>query len=83
MPDEEFLGMVQEGINEWARTVISTGGNIKIAKSHAKVSIPVWNRGHCKTKKPGRLPTQSFTVPQRDNSVKSIKVLDYKVAKSL
>ena len=32
-------------------------------------------------KKHGRLPNQSFAVPQRDNSVKSIKVLDYKVAK--
>ena len=26
VPDEEFLGMVQEGINEWARMVISRGG---------------------------------------------------------
>ena len=45
VPDEEFLAMVQEGINEWASTVICTGFNIKIAKSHAKVSIPVWNEG--------------------------------------
>ena len=49
--DEEFLTMVQQGINDWANTVISTGWNIKIAKSHAKVSIPVWSRGHCRTRK--------------------------------
>ena len=36
----DFLAMVQKGIDEWANTVISTGGNIKITKSHAKVSIP-------------------------------------------
>ena len=42
--------MVQEGINEWAHTVISMGQNIKIAKSYAKVSIPVWNQGHFKMK---------------------------------
>ena len=26
MLEEEFLNMVQEGINEWASTVITTGG---------------------------------------------------------
>ena len=81
VPDEEFLARVQEGINDWANMVISTGGNIKITKSHAKVSMPVWTKGHCRTRKLSRLPTRSFTIPQRDKSVKSIKVLDYKVAK--
>merc|ERR1712051_452618 len=34
--------MVQEGIDDWAKTVIATGGNIKITKSHAKVKAPKW-----------------------------------------
>ena len=38
--NEEFLAMAQEGINDWARVVICTSGNIKIVKSHAKVSVP-------------------------------------------
>ena len=79
--DEEFLAMVQGGINDWANTVISTGGNIKIAKSHAKVSVPTWSRGHCRVKKSSSLPTKSFTIPQYDKTTKSIKVLDYEVAK--
>ena len=45
--EEEFLNMVQEGINEWASTVIYTGGNIKIVKSHAKVHVPKFKNGLC------------------------------------
>ena len=83
VPDEEFLAMVKEEINGQVSTVVCTVGNIKIDKSYAKVSTPVWNQGYCKAKKSGRLTIGSFTIPQRDKSFKSIKVLDYKVAKSL
>ena len=41
----------------------------------------MWSKGHFKTKRSNKLPIQSFTVPQHDNSVKSIKVLNYEVAK--
>ena len=81
MTEEDFLGMVQEGIDDWAKTVIATGGNIKISKSHAKVNVPKWMRGYCKAHKISRLPTTNFTVPQRDGSVKTMKTLVYSVAK--
>ena len=56
VPEDNFLAMVQEHINKWANIMISTGGNIKIAKSHAKVSIPMWSKGHCKTRHANKLP---------------------------
>ena len=80
MTDEDFLSMVQEGINDWANTVIFTGGNIKITKSHAKVSVPTWNRGRWKPKIIRHLPVQSFTIPQRDGTTKSVKTLSYSTA---
>ena len=40
-----------------------------------------WKNGHCRTRNSRKLLIPTFTIPQRDNSVKSIKVLDYKVAK--
>jgi hypothetical protein len=80
MTDEDFLSMVQEGINDWAKTVISTGGNIKITKSHAKVSVPIWNRGQCRPRSIRHLPVKSFTIPQRDGTIKSVKTLGYSTA---
>ena len=79
--DEDFLAMVQEGINDWARTVICTGGNIKIIKSRAKVSVPMWDRGRCRPKSVHQLPVKSFIVPQRDGSTKSVETLSYSIAK--
>ena len=80
MTDEDFLDMVQQGINDWAKTVISTGGNIKIAKSHAKVSVPKWDRGQSRSKSIKHLPVRSFTIPQRDGAIKSVKILSYSTA---
>ena len=61
--------------------MITTGGNIKITKSHAKVNVPKWLRGYCKVYNVSKLPITNFTVPQRDGSVKSMKTLSYSVAK--
>ena len=83
MTDEDFLSMVQEGINDWARTVISTGGNIKIVKSHAKLSVTRHVRGQRVTKNIKSLPVQTFTVPQRSGPDKPIEILSYKTGKSL
>lgn len=81
MSEEEFLNMVQEGINEWARTVITTGGNIKIVKSHVKVHIPKFSKGRCMNTPIKKLSRQSFTIPQRSGPDRPIKILGYDKAK--
>ena len=61
--------------------MICTGGNIKISKSHAKVSVPMWDQGRCRPTSVHHLPVKSFTVPQRDGSTKSVQTLSYSIAK--
>ena len=82
MSEDDFLDMVQEGINEWAKIVIFAGGNIKIAKCHAKLNVPRFDRGQCNVKDIKRLLIQSFTVPQMSGPGKPIKILNYSKAKN-
>ena len=46
---ESFIDKVQNGVTDWAKTVMATGGEINLKKSFAKIWIPYFNRatGEC------------------------------------
>ena len=41
---ESFIDKVQEGISDWSKTVMATGGEIKPKKSFTKIWIPCFNK---------------------------------------
>jgi len=75
---ESFIDKVQDGVTDWAKTVMATGGEINLKKSFAKIWIPCFNRatGECNWTKKRRLPRAVLKVPQKDGSVEDTEIKD-------
>ena len=73
---KSFMNKVQEGVSDWAKTVITTGGEISLKKSFAKIWIPCFNKttGECSWLKKRKLPRAVLKAPQRDGSVEVIEI---------
>ena len=75
---ESFIDKVQEGISDWSKTVMATGGEINLKNSFAKIWIPCFNKatGECGWLKKRKLPRVTLKIPQRDGSVEDIVIKD-------
>ena len=65
---ESFKDKVEDGITDWAKTVMATGGEISLKKSFVKIWVPCLNRatGECNWTKKRKLPRAVLKVSQRD-----------------
>ena len=65
---ESFIDKVQEGISDWSKMAMATGGDINLKKSFATIWIPCFNKatGECGWPKKRKLPRTTFKPPPRE-----------------